>query len=177
MSYPMSKFDFTSYDLSSPSAIRQVEELYGLPKNVLNLVILKSQSIVRDHAAAVAAVANATALFEAAPTMPNDVYADYVAAWARATQIRQQWTTRHDMSWGSASDVARVAPLAQHEYREAASVRQSLDERKRTILALDQARVARFHALIAFATSLRDATLRSSLAKLDPSTVQAFDAI
>lgn len=177
MTYPMSKFDFTVNDLSSLSSIRMVEELHGLPKNVQTLVVIKSQTIVRDHAAAVAAVASATDLFMAAPTMPDDVYADYVAACQRVSQIRQQWTTKNDLTWGCGTDVARVAPFPQHEYREATSVRQSLDERKRTLLALDQARVARFHALIAFATSLRDATMTAALAKFDPSTVQAFDAI
>lgn len=181
MSYPMSKFDFgTCHDLSSLSNIRAVQELHGLPKNVQTLVICKSQVIVREHEAAVAAVASVMDLFEAAPPMPDDVYADYVAACERVNQLRRQWTTKTDLLYHTdhlTDHYGVVPPASQSHHREATALRQCLDERKRTLQALNQRRAERFHALIAFATSLRDATMKVALAKLDASTVQVFDAI
>ena len=169
MSYPASKLNFVHYDLSSLSAIRQVEELTGLPKNVQTLVMVKSQAIVREFDAALLAV---EALDVSSLPHPSDAaYAAYVAACQAVTAFRRQWVTMDRWNDGV------VRPNPQDSLYDATELDSSRAAREAAVNAAGARRRERFAALLALAISLRDAQITTMLTKVDPTAKAAFDAI
>ena len=167
--YPMSRIDFLSYDLSSLSAIRRVEELSGLPKNVQTLVMVKSQAIVREFDAAMLA---AEALDVSSLPHPSDAaYAAYVAACAAVTAFRRQWVTMDRWNDGV------VRPNPQDSLYDATELTARRVAREAAVDAVRQRRRDRFAALLALAISLRDAQITTMLTKVDPTAKAAFDVI
>lgn len=168
-SYSVTQINFVHYDLSSPSAIREVQELTGLPKNVQMLVMVKSQAIVREFDAAVAA---AETLDVSSLPHPSDAaYAAYVAACAAVTAFRRQWVTMDRWNDGV------VRPNPQDSLYDATELASSRAAREAAVNAAGARRRERFAALLALAISLRDAQITTMLTKVDPTAKAAFDAI
>lgn len=168
-SYSVTQINFVHYDLSSLSAIRQVQELTGLPKTVQTLVMIKSQAIVREFDAAMLA---AEALDPSTVSQPPDAaYADYVAACAAVTAFRRQWVTQDYWNDG----VVRPNPQDSLYHAEEMNARRAA--RKAAVDAAGARRRERFAALLELAISLRDAQITTMLTKVDPTAKAAFDAI
>ena len=166
-SYAMTSFDFSVSDLSSPAAIRQVQELVGLPKTVQTLVMIKSQAIVREFDAVMAVPLDHTSVGH-----PTDAaYADYVAAVEFINAFRQQWTSLND--WES----YKIYPASQDTMYDVTALCAQRDAWNAARQAARQRRRDRFAALMALAILLRNAQMTTLLMKDDPTAKAAFDAI